>query len=105
MDFTAIAVAIIGSGILNTILNYLIAAHEKKNNKHREIQHSLRLIMKNDLRNLCRHYLQQGWIYEDELEDLIIMHKCYHDDLKGNGYLDEMMRRIKNLEIRGIGVK
>lgn len=104
MDFTAILVALIGSSVLNTLLNYWLAAREKRNNKHREVQHSLRLLMKNELRTLCRHYLQQEWIYEDELEDLIDMHACYHDDLKGNGYLDNMMARVKELEIRGIGV-
>lgn len=105
MDLTTIVVAIIGSGLLNTMLNYAISSRERKRNGLDETRRALRVIMKNDLRNLCHHYIQQKWIYEDELEDLIVMHKCYHDDLKGNGYLDEMMRRVKLLEIRGIGVK
>ena len=41
----------------------------------------------------------------DELEDLISMHSAYHDTLKGNGYLDELMRRVNTLPIKGVGVK
>lgn len=100
MDITAIVVAIIGSGILNTILNYFIATSEKKNKDSCNIQQALRLIMKDRLRFLCAEYIQQGWIYEDELEDIIVMHDLYHNDLNGNGFLDEVMDRVKNLEIR-----
>lgn len=101
MDATTIIVAIIGSGVLNTILNYLISLKEKK----KGVNQSLRLLMKDRLRFLCMHYIEQGWIYQDELEDIMAMHKCYHDDLNGNGFLDKMMTKVTNLEVRGIGVK
>ena len=101
MDYTTIIVAIIGSGALNTLLAYLLSLRDKR----KGIQEASRLLMKDRLRFLCVHYIQQGWIYEDELEDLIAMHACYHDDLKGNGFLDSQMERVKNLELRGIGVR
>lgn len=104
-NVVTIVVAIIGSGVLNTLLNYVISSQEKKKNDNAEVKRALRLLMKDRLRFLCSHYIEQKWIYEDELEDLLSMHKCYHDDLKGNGYLDELMKRVKELEIRGIGVK
>ena len=105
MDFTTITVAIIGSGVLNTLLNYFITIREKKKNMMSGEQQATRLIMKDRIRTLCMGYIKQEWIYEDELEDLIAMHNCYHDQLKGNGYLDVLMEKTKNLEIRGIGVK
>ena len=40
---------------------------------------------------------------EDELEDLMAMHSCYHSDLKGNGFLDSEMARVQQLEIRRDG--
>ena len=101
MDWTTIAVAIISSGVLNTFLTYLLGLRDKR----KGIQEASRLLMKDRLRFLCVHYIQQGWIYEDELEDLVAMHNCYHDDLKGNGFLDSQMERVKNLELRGIGVR
>lgn len=105
MDFTTILVAVIGSGVFNTLLGYILSARERRKSRNEEVNKSLRLLMKDRLRFLCMHYVRQGWIYEDELEDIISMHNCYHDDLDGNGYLDELMRRTKNLEVRGIGVK
>lgn len=104
MDVTTIVVAIISSGILNTIITYAISSHEKKKNADNGIKQSLRLLMKDRLRSLCMHYIEQKWIYEDELEDLIAMHKCYHDELKGNGFLDELMKKVTNLEVRGVGI-
>lgn len=101
MDWTTLAVAIISSGVLNTTLTYMLSLRDKR----KGIQEASRLLMKDRLRFLCVHYIQQGWIYEDELEDLIAMHACYHDDLKGNGFLDSQMERVKNLELRGIGVR
>lgn len=105
MDLTTIIVAIIGTGILNTILSYALAARDKKKSKDEAVNKAARLLMKTQLRQLCHNYIQQGWIYEDELEDIMAMHSCYHDDLKGNGFLDELMERVKNLKIKGVGVK
>ena len=105
MDLTTIIVAIIGSGLLNTLLGYLVSARQKKQEENSDVNKALRLLMKDRLRFLCTHYINQGWIYEDELDDLIAMHNCYHNDLKGNGFLDSQMQRVKNLEVRGIGVR
>lgn len=101
MDITTVIVAILGSSAVNTLLAFLISQIDKKSG----INKSLRLLMKDRLRFLCMHYIQQGWIYEDELEDIMAMHRCYHDDLKGNGFLDKQMEKVTNLEVRGIGVK
>ena len=105
MDATTIIVAVLGSGLLNTLLNYFITQREKNKESESGVQEAARLIMKDRLRFLCVHYIQQGWIYEDELDDITSMHQCYHNDLKGNGFLDKQMERVNNLEVRGIGVK
>ena len=34
------------------------------------------------------------------MEDLIQMHKIYHDDLEGNGYLDKVMADVQKLKIK-----
>lgn len=96
-----ILVAIIGSGVFNKILDAILS----RKGKEKEVEKAARLLMKDRLRFLCVHYIQQGWIYEDELEDLIAMHHCYHNDLNGNGFLDKQMARVNELEVRGIGVK
>ncbi|MBR2999800.1 MAG: hypothetical protein IKF39_02285 [Oscillospiraceae bacterium] len=105
MDATAIIVAIIGSGLLSTIVNRIFNAIDKQKEQKSGVTHGIRLVLKDRLRFLCVRYIEQGWIYEDELEDLVSMHSCYHDTLKGNGYLDELMTRVKSLPIKGVGVK
>lgn len=105
MDLTTIIVAIIGSGVLNTLLSHFITQREKKKDYESGVKEALRLIMKDRLRFLCMHYVQQGWIYEDELEDITSMYQCYHNDLNGNGFLDKQMDRVNNLEIKGTGAK
>lgn len=98
---TAIIVAVIGSGCLTTILNFVLDKIKDRDGSRT----ASRLIMKDRLRFLCVHYINQGWIYEDELNDLVDMHDCYHNKLGGNGYLDKLMNKVMDLEIRGIGVK
>lgn len=104
IEITTIIVAIIGSGVLNSIINYMIQRHQKKIDSKSNIEKALRLIMKDRLRFLCAVYIQQGWIYEDELEDIIAMHNCYHTDLNGNGYLDELIKKVSLLQIKGKGI-
>lgn len=101
MDAQAIIVAIIGSGLLSTIINRIFDYLDKKSGT----QNGIRVILKDRIRFLCTRYIEQGWIYEDELEDLVMMHTCYQKSLKGNGYLDSLMNRVQNLDIRGIGVR
>ena len=59
-----------------------------------------RLIMYDRIKYLCRSHLKNGEIGFDDLEDLIEMHGCYHDDLGGNGRLNELMGLVKELPIK-----
>lgn len=101
-NVVTIIVAIIGSGVLNTIINQIIASKTKQWDDKEHVKQAIRLIMKREIKKLCEEYIKQGWIYADELDDLIAMHKCYHDELNGNGFLDELMNRVRQLEIKGV---
>lgn len=102
---TQIIIAVISSGLLTTIINRIFTYLDKRAELRSGVTHGLRLVLKDRLRFLCTRYIEQGWIYEDELEDIMAMHSTYHDTLKGNGYLDELMRRVNTLPIKGVGVK
>lgn len=99
-----ILVAALGSGGLSALVTQIFSWINKREEKKSGVAEGMRLILKDRLRFLCVHYIAQGWIYQDELEDLITMHDCYHNKLKGNGYLDTLMSKVKSLEIRGAGV-
>lgn len=104
-DIVTILVAIISSGVLNTLITHWMTNRKKNRDDEEGVKEAARLLMKNELRALCRSYIEQGWIYEDELEDIMAMHKCYHEDLNGNGFLNKQMDKVMNLEVRGIGVR
>lgn len=103
-----IIIAIIGSGAFTAIVsasaNAIITWLSNRKNQKSGLECGMRLILKDRLRFLCVRYIEQGWIYEDELEDLMSMHEVYHDKLGGNGYLDTLMGRVKSLEIKGVGI-
>lgn len=46
-----------------------------------------------------KSYLQRGSISAEELEDLVNAHKVYHDVLIGNGFLDSLMEKVKQLPV------
>lgn len=52
------------------------------------------------IKHLGKAYIKQEQISPEDLKDLIDMHKCYHDDLGGNGFLDEIMEQVRHLPIK-----
>ena len=97
----ALALAVLGSGVFNLLLTRVFTSIDKKKSKDDGTRTALRLIMKNLIQKLCFEYIERGWVYQDEMEDLIVLHTSYHNDLKGNGFLDIPMTKVKELEIRG----
>lgn len=61
-----------------------------------------RTILYDRIKHLAKSYIKQKWISVEEYEDLKRMHKVYHDDLNGNGFLDEIMTEVNKLEKRVI---
>lgn len=59
-----------------------------------------RLLMYDRIKHLCRSYLRAGEIDFNDLEDLVEMHDCYHNDLGGDGKLNELMGLVKDLPIK-----
>lgn len=51
-------------------------------------------LMYDRIRHLCETYIARGQITVTELKVLTDMHACYHDELNGNGFLDELMDAV-----------
>lgn len=60
----------------------------------------VRMLLYAEIKHLGKAYLDNGHITTEELEDLIAMHKVYHDALGGNGFLDALMKQVKSLPIK-----
>ena len=95
-------IAILGSGVLSTLISGLFTMWSKRQDAKNGQNEGMRLVLKDRLRSLCIGYIQQGWIYVDELEDVLSMHECYHNKLGGNGFLDELIKDVKALPVKGI---
>ena len=62
-----------------------------------------RTILYDRIKHLGKSYIERGFVTVEELEDLKLMHRVYHDPdkLNGNGFLDGIMHTVENtLEIK-----
>lgn len=61
-----------------------------------------RTILYDRIKYLGKSYIAQGCITVEDLEDLERMHSVYHDKdkLDGNGFLDDLMRKVRALPVR-----
>lgn len=93
-------VAIIGSGALSAVIAGLFSKRAEKQRRNGGMVSGVRMILYERIKYLGKHYIERGSVEPDELEDLIEMHKTYHDDLDGNGFLDKLMGDVKKLPIQ-----
>lgn len=96
---TTIVIAILSSGALSALVNGIFTLINRKKDDEKSIMKGLRQILYNDIKREGKKYIAAGQISSDALEDLIQTHQIYHDDLKGNGYLDNIMQAVNNLPI------
>lgn len=92
-----ILIAILSSSVLSAIISGLFSLLKTKRNSNDAIRNGLQQLMFDRIKHLCKSYLKQGHIGFDDLQDLERMHKIYHDDLKGNGYLVDLMDRVRDI--------
>lgn len=62
------------------------------------LESGLREILYDRIKFLSRKYIGEGRIGEEEYNSLQRMWKVYHEELKGNGYLDSVMKEVEVLE-------
>lgn len=59
-----------------------------------------RMVLYDRIKHLAKAYIKRGYITVEEYEDLKRMHKVYHDNLNGNGFLDSLMEEVDKIEKR-----
>lgn len=84
-----VIIAIIGSGAFTGVILYLIG-----------MRSGVRILLYDKIKYLGRKYIEAKEISEEDLEDLIHMHEIYHSQLKGNGYLDGIMDKVRALPVK-----
>ncbi len=94
-----IAVAIISSSAFSALITGLFARRQDKQRKESGVSSGVRMLLYDRIKFLGKKYIASGVIEADALEDLIEMHKIYHDELAGNGFLDKIMADVKALPV------
>ena len=97
--YNTIWVAMIGSGALAAVISGIFTLIRDRQRHKDGVTKGVRQLLYDRIKYLGKHYIQAGQISSEDLEDLIQMHKIYHDDLNGNGYLDTIMTAVKQLQI------
>lgn len=64
----------------------------------RGLQSGLREILYDRIKFLAKKFIGEGKIREEDYKSLQRMWNVYHEELKGNGYLDSVMREVEELE-------
>ena len=57
------------------------------------------VILRDRIKYLGKNYIKSGSIDFDDRQDLVDMHRVYHDDLGGNGNLDSLMADVMELPL------
>lgn len=83
-----------------SLLTWYLNRKSAKADRTDNLAAGLRWILYYHIKHECEEAIAQGWISADRLEDLIAMHAVYHDDLGGNGFLDNLMAAVKRLPIK-----
>lgn len=98
MDRTII-IAIISSGALSTLVSSLFNLWQARKKRKDGVRAGMKMLLYDRIKHLGKNYIARGNITTDELEDLTEMHRIYHYELDGNGFLDALMNNVHKLPI------
>ena len=99
MDKTII-IAIISSGALSTLISGIFNLWSARKKSNDGVRAGMKMLLYDRIKHLGIAYISRGSITTDELEDLTEMHRIYHYDLDGNGFLDALMNSVNKLPIK-----
>lgn len=64
------------------------------------IRKGQKIVMHDRLTYLSRTYLEKDFVSHENRRNLLSMHESYHNDLGGNGDLDDLIMQVKKLPIK-----
>lgn len=92
-----LVIAILGSSATAAFVSGIFSLIVNRKKKDDGLEAGVRILLYDRIKHLSIKYCELGSITEDEYEDLQRMHSVYHNDLGGNGYLDDAMSRVAKL--------
>ena len=92
-----IVLAILGSSALASLISGVISLIANRKKQETGVEAGVRILLYDRIKHLGIKYIERGYITHDEYEDLGRMHDVYHNDLNGNGFLDNIMEQVNEL--------
>lgn len=92
-------IAVLGSSVLAAAVSGVFGLISGRKKKTGGVEAGVQQLLYDRIKYLCKSHIARGKIATNDLEDLERMHKIYHDDLNGNGYLDDLMKTVRTLEV------
>ena len=80
-------------------LNRKATKEDKSDDYNKHLVAGIRAILHDRIKQLGKKHIASGFISTEDLRDIDAMHECYHD-LKGNGFLDVVIKQVKALPIK-----
>ena len=94
-----VIIAVVGSSAMGAAVSGIFALIQNRKKHQDGVSKGVRQILYDRIKEKGRKYIADKEISSEDLEDLIHMHRIYHDDLDGNGYLDSLMEAVRKLPI------
>lgn len=102
-----IVTALAGSVVLGNLVllagniaTLYINRKHQKDDQSSAIIHAQKVILQDRIRYLCKTYIKDKSIDMSDRSDLLQMHDIYHNDLGGNGNLDDLIEKVKDLPLK-----
>ena len=92
-----IILAILGSSALAAVISGIFGLLVSRQHKENGVAAGVRILLYERIKFLGTRYVEKGYVSNDDYEDLLKMHRVYHNPLKGNGFLDDIMEQVKKL--------
>ncbi|MCC8156379.1 MAG: hypothetical protein LIO54_03770 [Oscillospiraceae bacterium] len=98
----AIIIAIIGSGALSALISGVFALVQSRKKRTDGVTAGVQQLLYDRIKYLCKAHIERGYIATNDLDDLERMHRIYHDDLGGNGFLADLMEKVRKLPVEPV---
>lgn len=98
MDYTTLICAILGSGVLSTLINQLFAWRARDKANDTALNKAVLSLLHDKLQTLAKDRLSDGKIDVDDLENMTGMYESY-TALGGNGTIKKLMERVYQLPV------
>ena len=92
-----IIIAILGSGVVSTLISCLFQMHSDKKKNLTRFEEGMRLLLLSAMKMTGRAILQEGTVTKDDYDSFCATYNAYKS-LDGDGWADGIKKQVDDLE-------